>query len=211
MCCVRDKVSTRLDLFSYLSLSIFLDGSQTDFTKLNAQVRIIPVLPPSSPIPLSRLSPHRSNFRVHHLAESDAPPVESTSESLPTPIYNTAFLLSVTPKPHLLSVHALKQDIPSYADALALLRIWANQRGYGEGKKMCVRGFQGRGAWWSSLLEMVVNGEEPVVNAISKATRKRPLGKGLSSYQLFKAALNFLSKSLIFLMNSWKLMTIRPS
>ena len=76
---------------------------------------------------------------------------------------------------------------------------------------MCVRGFQGRGAWWSSLLEMVVNGEEPVVNAISKVTRKRPLGKGLSSYQLFKAALNFLSKSLIFLMNSWKLMTIRPS
>ncbi|KAI0067104.1 Nrap protein [Artomyces pyxidatus] len=163
------------------------DGSPTDFSKLNAHVRIIPFLPPSSPIPISRLSPHRSNFRVHEASGSD----EGLSENLPTPLYNTILLLSTTPKSHLLSVHALKQDIPAYGDALALLRIWANQRGYGRGTRMCVRGFEGAGAWWGSLLEMLVLGEEPV--GLLKPKNK-PLGKGLSSYQLFKAALDFLSR-----------------
>ncbi|KAA1477008.1 Nrap protein [Dentipellis sp. KUC8613] len=168
------------------------DDSPNDFTKLHAQVRIIPVLPSSSPIPLSRLAPHRSNFRVHNVADSSEDPAH---ENLPTPLYNTTMLLSATPKPHLLAAHALKQEIPSYVDALALLRIWANQRGYGEGKRMCISGFEGRGPWWSAVLEMLAMGEEPADKINTKlSSKRRPLGKGLSSYQLFKAALDFLAR-----------------
>jgi U3 small nucleolar RNA-associated protein 22 len=165
------------------------DSFATDekLTKLNAQVRIIPTLSPQSPIPLSKLAPHRSNFRVGSAGSSEDSSAHATA--FPTPLYNSLLALATTPRRHLLAVHAMKQDFPAYADALGLLRIWANQRGYGEGAAPCVRGFDGRGAWWTNLLEALVFGEEPVGQV--KANR-RPLGKGLSSYQLFRAALDFL-------------------
>ncbi|KAI0748842.1 Nrap protein [Fomes fomentarius] len=157
-----------------------------EFSKLNAQIRIIPFLP-QSPIPLKRLAPSRSNIRIGNQTD------ESTED--PTPVYNTAVMLMNTPKAHLLSLHALKQDVPAFADALTLLRVWANQRGYGLGSRMCVRGFEGKGMWWASILELLVHGEEPQFVGPGKAGAKRkPLGKGLSSYQLFKAALDFLAR-----------------
>ncbi|KAL7284370.1 hypothetical protein ACG7TL_001660 [Trametes sanguinea] len=162
------------------------DGSPMDFNKLNAQIRIVPYIG-QSPIPLQRLSPAKSNIRT--AAQDD----ESRED--PTPIYNTACMLMTTPKSHLLSVHNLKQNVPAFADALALLRVWANQRGYGLGSRMCVRGFEGKGMWWASILDLVVNGEEPPPVSLGKAgTKRKPLGKGLSSYQLFKAALDFLAR-----------------
>ena len=46
--------------------------------------------------------------------------------------------------------------------------------------------------WWAAVLDLLVNGEEPPIGKLSKAASKRkPLGKGLSSYQLFRAALDF--------------------
>ncbi|KAI0030094.1 Nrap protein [Vararia minispora EC-137] len=157
--------------------------------KSNAQVRIIPTLSSQSPIPLSKLSPHRSNFRVGRALSSESTP--TIAIDTPTPLYNSILLLATTPREHLLAVHSMKQDFPAYGDALALLRVWANQRGYGEGTAPCVRGFDGRGAWWNSLLELLILGEEPVRNA---KTSRKPLGKGLSSYQLFRSALDFLAR-----------------
>lgn len=97
-------------------------------------------------------------------------------------------MLASSPQRHVLSVNTLKRDIPAYRDALSLLRVWANQRGYGEGKRVCIRGFEGAGPWWNAVLELLIYGEEPH----SSAKTRRPLGNGLSSYQLFKAALDFL-------------------
>ncbi|KAI0353298.1 Nrap protein [Trametes cingulata] len=162
------------------------DGSPMDFSKLNVQVRVLPYIG-QSPIPLQRFSPAKSNIRT---ADSS-----DFSNEEPTPLYNAAFMLMTTPKAHLLSIHALKQHVPGYADALALLRVWANQRGYGLGSRMCVRGFEGKGMWWASVLDLVINGEEPSPISLGKSSAKRrPLGKGLSSYQLFKAALDFLAR-----------------
>ena len=160
------------------------DGSHTDFTKLNAQVNIIPVLSPSSPIPLHRLSPSHSNLRIS--TNEDAKP--------PTPLYNNALLRSYTPKSHLLTTYSLKEESSAFADALTLLRIWANQRGFSEGSRFCVRGFEGSGPLWVGLLALLMRGEEPRASD-SKYTKRRPLGKGLSSYQLFKAALDCLGMS----------------
>ncbi|KAF8634052.1 hypothetical protein AX17_004316 [Amanita inopinata Kibby_2008] len=162
------------------------DGLQTDFTKLNAQVHIIPVISDSCPIPLSRLSPSHSNIRIKS-SEDNA------SSNPPTPIYNTCLLQCLTPKSHLLAVHSLKQDSPAFSDALTLLRIWANQRGYGEGSRMCVHGFKGKGSWWAALLHLSIRGEEAQTSGV-KGSARRPLGRGLSSYQMFRAALDILAK-----------------
>lgn len=146
-------------------------------------MRIIPTLS-TSPIPRTRLSPTRNNFRVH-LSES----AESSHENVPTPLYNAIFMLAFSPRPHVLSVNTLKDDVPAYRDAFSLLRVWANQRGYGEGQRTCIRGFEGAGPLWNAVLEVLIRGEEPSGRT---RTRRRPLGNGLSSYQLFKAALDFL-------------------
>ncbi|EIW56105.1 Nrap protein [Trametes versicolor FP-101664 SS1] len=160
------------------------DGSHKSSGKVPIHVRIIPFIS-ESPIPLQRLSPARSNIRATTLKD------ESKEE--PTPLYNTAYMLMTTPRAHLLHVHALAKNVPSFVDALTLLRVWANQRGYGLGSRMCVRGFEGKGIWWASILDLIVNGEEPPPAGLGKrGARRKPLGKGLSSYQLFKAALDFL-------------------
>lgn len=45
--------------------------------------------------------------------------------------------------------------------------------------------------WWAAVLDLLINGEEPAVSKVKKFSRRKPLGKGLSSYQLFRAALDF--------------------
>ncbi|KAH7922733.1 Nrap protein [Leucogyrophana mollusca] len=159
------------------------DGSQNDFSKLHAEVRIIPTLPPSSPIPLHRLSPAHSNVRLS---------AEAGRQQAATPLYNSTILLSTFPKSELLFTHQLKESSPAFRDAHTLLRVWAHQRGYGGGSNICVRGFEGKGSWWSSLLGLLVTGEESSQANGKKASQRRPLGRGLSSYQLFRAALDFL-------------------
>lgn len=116
-------------------------------------------------------------------------------ESNPTPLYNTALLLSFSPKMYLLATHSLAQDSPAFRDALTLLRVWANQRGYTAGARMCVRGFENSGVLWSQLLAMTITGEECQDGV--KTTKRKPLGRGLSSYQLFKAALDILGMCLL--------------
>ncbi|KAI6044517.1 Nrap protein [Pisolithus marmoratus] len=157
-------------------------GSQNDFSKAHADIHVIPTISSSNPIPLSRLSPSHANVRL---------PGKSSAGPQPTPIYNTNVLLATYPKLSLLATNALKRLSPAFSDAYALLRVWANQRGYGEGP-ICVRGFEGKGCWWNEVLGLVILGEEPT-NA-NKVNVRKPLGKGLSSYQLFRGALDVLAR-----------------
>ncbi|OAX41846.1 Nrap protein [Rhizopogon vinicolor AM-OR11-026] len=152
-----------------------------DFSKSHADIYIIPILPSPNPLPPAKLSPSHSNVRIPSVLPS------------PSPIYNNAVLLSTYPKLALLSTHELKNSSPAFHDAHTLLRVWANQRGYGDGE-LCVKGFEGKGSFWTGLLRLLVSGEEPVATKSGNAKLRRPLGKGLSSYQLFKAALDFLAK-----------------
>jgi U3 small nucleolar RNA-associated protein 22 len=99
-------------------------------------------------------------------------------------------LLSFTPKSHILFIKTLLDSTPAFKDALTLLRVWANQRGYGESKRPCVRGFEGKGTWWACLLGTLIDGE----NLSDPKRSRKALGKGLSSYQLFRAALDFLGE-----------------
>jgi U3 small nucleolar RNA-associated protein 22 len=161
-------------------------GSPMDYSRSNAEIRLIPVLPSDSPIPAHRLSPAHTNFRVRQVSEG--------GPQLATPLYNTALLLASAPRRRLLAVHAATRAVPAFSDALALLRVWANQRGYGGGPHSahCLVGFEQRGALWPALLELVVFGEKPIERTGRNKHKRKPLGKGLSSYQLFKAALDFI-------------------
>lgn len=114
-----------------------------------------------------------------------------------SPIYNAALLTSRASlvKHHMLSVHALKQGCPAFTDALTLLRVWANQRGYDDtGTSLCVRGFSSKGCLWTSILEYLLNGEEPLEGEpnVRRKDRQKLIGRGVSSYQLFRAALDLL-------------------
>jgi U3 small nucleolar RNA-associated protein 22 len=160
------------------------EDTPTDFSEMNTVIRIIPTLSPSSPIRLSRLSPTRSNLHIH-VSES----ADSGHHNLATPLYNAVLMLAFSPQRDVLSVNMLKNDTPGYRDALALLRVWAYQRGYGEGRRTCIGGFEGSGPLWNSVLELLIRGDEYHDTTNPK---RRPFGNGLSSYQLFKAALNFL-------------------
>lgn len=114
-----------------------------------------------------------------------------------TYLQHRAILLSTSfPKLSLLSTNALVQSTPAFADAHTLLRVWANQRGYGEGCSLCIHGFVGKGALWASILSFVLEGEEPVSVLGKGKVGRRSLGKGLSSYQLFRASLDFLGNVL---------------
>lgn len=104
---------------------------------------------------------------------------------------------------YLLLLHALCNEVPSARDAAALLRVWANQRGYGPSDRT-IAGFDFTliGSWWSFLLAYLVWGDEETSltrtsaegSAIKRRKGRRTIGKGLSSYQLFRAVLDLLGE-----------------
>ncbi|KIM24893.1 hypothetical protein M408DRAFT_316966 [Serendipita vermifera MAFF 305830] len=170
-------------------------GSEYDWTKMHACIRIIPVQPADSPIPGSRIAPTSSNLRIAASATGS-----EAQMTIPTPHSNTLLALSQmqTQTTHLIAIHNFSTSIPQFAPAARLLRVWANQRGFGKGKVDCVRGFENMGAWWGWLIGYLVEGGERLpINAASKGLSKKKtlarLGRGLSSYQLFRGALDFLS------------------
>jgi U3 small nucleolar RNA-associated protein 22 len=169
---------------------------------LNAEICLIPFLPKDSPISLHRLSPAHSNLRIstHTVKEPSSTEDAEKDAQEPSPGYNTAFLatLSTQAKHQIIAAHSLKENCHSFNDAVTLLRVWANQRGFGDAwSSVCVRGFDGKGAFWPSVLELLLNGDEPLegeLGAGKKDKRRKTVGRGVSSYQLFKAALDFLSE-----------------
>lgn len=148
-------------------------------------IRLLPTLSNSSPIPIRHLSPAQNNVRSQNL--SDLPSDHTT------PLYNSVLQLCYTPRNHLLSVHNDIQEVPAYRDALTLLRIWANQRGYctGSPDRRCIAGFENRGMLWCALLSITISGGDRFLSG-DTSQPLRPIGRGISSYQLFKSTLNLL-------------------
>ncbi|CUA70802.1 U3 small nucleolar RNA-associated protein 22 [Rhizoctonia solani] len=161
-------------------------------SKSPLSIKIIPILPSNHPLSERHLGPNRACIRTS---------ISSDLDPTPTPLYNNTTLLGTTPISHLLLIHTAKSQIPAFGDTLALLRVWANQRGYGTGAShksdsnsspaaRCVRGFGCLGAWWSAVIVYLVLGGKQI-KGVKKQAR---IGRGLSSYQLFRAVLDFLAK-----------------
>ena len=158
---------------------IHLDESKFDFSSAKARIRILVTLAQDSPVSLKHVDSTHSNLRI-----------PNSPNDIPTRRYNDALLQSISPLPHLLSTHETKKNVDCFSDALMLLRIWANQRGYCRGKDgWSILGFEDRGPFWSGLLELVIKGGS---SAKGSKSRVKPTGRGLSSYQLFRASIGFL-------------------
>ncbi|GJJ13055.1 hypothetical protein Clacol_007304 [Clathrus columnatus] len=180
-------------------------SGKDDLSRLNVAIRIMPVAADDIPIPRTRLAPSQANIRV-----TDENLEDKVVDNFSTPIYNSTLgrVSSLSSRSILLESHYVVENVPSAREGLALIRVWANQRGYGSGSytsptsasesdihrsQYCVRGFENLGSWWMCLLNVLVFGEEPSVHSSRKKSRPS-MGMGLSSYQLFRGTLGFLAK-----------------
>ena len=181
-------------LDSIFAISNLPPSGKYDFKRLACWIRIIPFISSDSPISLHRLSPTHCNLRD---------PSSGQTSASPTPRYNNDLLLCTTPSVHLLLLHLLCSKIAAFRDAVALLRVWANQRGYGPSRS-AISGFDGSlsGAWWPFLIAYLIWGDDEISLIAEAATGglpkrrkgRRTIGKNLSSYQLFRAVLDLLGE-----------------
>ena len=177
-------------------------GSSTEIL-----VRILVTLAADNPIPMKRLLPSVCNIRTPVL-NSVAATNSSASETKPSPtqMYNNDILLMTTPVPYLLASFAISKEVPGFKDCVRLLGLWGSRRGYVGVNPMqaesentfVIAGFEdgsviGSASWWSALLTVLIWGE---VDNQSRKSQKDPkiktIGRGLSSYQMFRAVMGFL-------------------
>ncbi|KDN37312.1 Nrap protein [Tilletiaria anomala UBC 951] len=184
--------------------------TDADFSKLKVRIRIHPAYDPASiPFNFSRLAPSRNSIRVNVAASStdameDVDDIDHLSVSSATAIYNTTVLMDGLALAHLVYLHKTAQACPSFQDACSLLKTWAFQRGFGSGAgrrrkdtKNAARDYRymlvGSGSArfiLTMILAHLLHGEAKK----GTTTERAKLSNGLSSYQLFRGVLDWLSK-----------------
>ena len=137
------------------------------FDKTHFVIRLIPFINRDT-FKLSKLSPMRKNLRKSILDGVST----SSSTSWPTPFYNSSLLSEMFYREHLMCVHEALLKCPSAIDAILLLKTWLRLRGF---NAAC-------GAFDGFLITMLV----------ACLLRQRTIGKSFSSYQIFRAVLNFI-------------------
>ncbi|KAL4805252.1 Nrap protein [Aspergillus unguis] len=135
------------------------------------QIRIVTAIEDSL-FPISRTLPMKANVR--HGSESEI-------KNEPTPFYNSCLRSEATVALYHKLLSAAAQSCESFRDACLLGRIWLKQRGLGSSsRKGGFGGFE-----WSVLMSLLLEGGGPA--------GKPALLKSYSSYQLFKATMQFLA------------------
>ncbi|KAG0124810.1 Nrap protein [Tuber indicum] len=149
-------------------------GSETDFTTSKCLIRIIPAISKNT-FSASRLRPDRNAVRP--VAERD-----TAKNSLPpTPRYNSSILADTTYFEHLAQLHDISSEAKVFKDACLLGRTWLRQRGFSSNINQGGFGH----AEWSILMSLLLKGGGNKGSSV--------LAKGYSSYQMFKAMLQFLA------------------
>ncbi|KAL4792314.1 Nrap protein [Aspergillus venezuelensis] len=134
------------------------------------QIRIVTAVDESL-FPVQRTLPMKSNIRSG--AEEH--------ENEPTPYYNSSLRSEATVAPYHKLLSSAAQSCESFRDACLLGRVWLRQRGFGSSfRKGGFGGFE-----WSTLVALLLEGEGP--------SGKPALLKSYSSYQLFKATMQYLA------------------
>ncbi|RDL32495.1 putative pre-rrna processing protein utp22 protein [Venustampulla echinocandica] len=137
------------------------------------EIRIIPAAPTGF-FAESKLRPEKNSVR-----QKDAAGGNSTSH--PTPFYNASLRADGNFEAYLKLLHAASKLSDGFLDTCRLGRIWLRQRGFGS--CMSEGGF---GHFeWAALVALLLRGGGPKGNSL--------LSPGYSSYQMFKAVLQFLS------------------
>jgi len=141
-----------------------LDGSEYDFTKTRARIRLIPSI-------------SRNLFPAKKL-ESTQANVRTTSK--PSPLYNASILSDSLHLHFLTQLYHSTQACPAFLDAVLLGKVWLRQRGF-----TCSYSAGGFGSFeWTWFLSYLLRSGGP--NA------RNVLDVNFSSFQLFRGALNNL-------------------
>ncbi|KAF2000997.1 Nrap protein [Amniculicola lignicola CBS 123094] len=176
----RFKVSFDCLNGSYLQPVLIIspsgNGDTDDFSSSKCRVRIVPAAP-EGVFPLSKLLPSSNCIRPKEgKDEVEGKPL------VPTPFYNSALQSDASVTSYLKLLHAASGKCDGFQDACILGRIWLQQRGFGGAVQEGGFGnFE-----WAAVMALLLQS--------SSTAGSSPLSSGYSSYQLFKATLQFLAK-----------------
>lgn len=151
------------------------DGSEYDFTVSKCIIKIILAVAEDT-FPKQKTLPESNCLRKF------ATTVPQTAQSgLPTPFYNATLRSESVVTSYLQFLHSMSGKCDGYKDACLLGRLWLQQRGLGTG--LAGGGF-GHFEFAATMAVLLQGG----------GTNGKPvLSTGYSSYQLFKATLQFLA------------------
>ena len=151
------------------------DGGDDDLTTSNCQINII-LAAKEDLFPISKTLPDKTCVR----AKSGNPSLQRTSD-LPTSFYNATLRSECSSLPYLNLLNTASIHSDAFGDACLLGSLWLRQRGFGTA---LTKGGFGQFEWACMIALLMQSG----------GAKGRPiLSSGYSSYQLFKAALQFLS------------------
>jgi U3 small nucleolar RNA-associated protein 22 len=150
------------------------DGGADDFSSSRCQIHILVALP-ENVFPQNKLRPTSNCVRSK---ENEDEPTQKTP--MATPFYNSSIQSDVNITAYLKLLHATASRTDAFKDACILGRIWLKQRGLGSRlRKGGFGNFE-----WAVLMALLL---QPNAGVGTQA-----LSPGYSSYQLFKATLQFL-------------------
>jgi U3 small nucleolar RNA-associated protein 22 len=151
------------------------DGSADDFSSSKCHIHIILAYPENTFVE-RKLLPNANCVRPKDTEE------ESEGKTLsPTPFYNATLQSDATITAYLKLLHATNTTCDAYKDACILGRIWLKQRGFGSELR---KGGFGNFEWAVTIAILL----QP-----NSGAGGSPLSTKYSSYQLFKATLQFLA------------------
>ncbi|KAF1923557.1 pre-rRNA processing protein Utp22 [Didymella exigua CBS 183.55] len=152
------------------------NGDADDFSSSKARINIIPALPENT------LAPNKLLPNANAVRPKDADDEAAGKVLPPTPFYNSAVQSDANITAYLKLLYATATTADAFKDACVLGRIWLKQRGFGSQlRKGGFGNFE-----WAALVALLL---QP-----NQATGAQPLSPGYSSYQLFKAALQFIAR-----------------
>lgn len=156
-------------------VSLLGTGGDLDFAALRCTIRIIPYINQKSfPASLNRLHPSKNNLRSP----------DSTGD-IPTPTYNSDLAYDATILETSETLQHLTNSSPTFAEAVMLLKVWANQRGYRTQTGLAAIGY---------ILTVMLS---HLVSGSGKGYSRLPASS--SSWQLFKGCLEYLGTSQVLL------------
>ena len=126
--------------------------------------------------PIAKTLPWKSSVRAKSIGDTS-----STPSASPTPLYNATLRSESSVSSYLKLLHAASVQCEGFKNACMLWTVWLKQRGFESDLR------RGGFGWLesSSLLALLLRGGGP---------NGRPLlSTGYSSYQLFKASLQFVA------------------
>ncbi|KAF9887124.1 hypothetical protein FE257_010499 [Aspergillus nanangensis] len=147
------------------------DQKKSDGRLAKSQIRIITAVEDKL-FPLTRTLPMKNNIRQG---------LDKTGNDEPTPFYNAALRSEATVALYHKFAHSAIKNCDAFRDACILGRTWLRQRGFES--SFASGGFGG--FEWTVLMSLLFEGGGP--------NGKPVLLKSYSSYQLFKATMQFIS------------------